>query len=168
MSAALRSTATRDSILIIEQNVTVEASPDYSTGDLVGGLLTLNHPIADGNDKSVYPTGGIIQSVVITDLAALSIDKDVVFFDTNPSSTTFTENSALDINDADLLNVIGVVSVTTWFAFNDNVCGQTLNLAMPFVLPAAATALYAAIVERGTANYAGTSDLSIRVGIMPI
>ncbi len=167
MSAALRSAPTRGSILIIEQNVTVEATPDYSTGDLVGGLLTLNHPIADGNDKSVYPTGGLIHYVLITDLAKLNIDKDVVFFDTNPGDTTFTENSALDINDADLLNVIGVVTVDTWFSFNDNSCGQALNLAIPFVLPAAATALYAAIVERGTANYVGTSDLSIRVGILP-
>ncbi len=168
MSAALRSSPTRDSILIIEQNVTVEASPNYSTGDLVGGLLTLAHPIADGNDGSIYPTGGIIQSVLITDLAAIVIDKDVVFFDTNPSNTTFTENAALDIADADLLNVIGVAAVDTWFSFNDNACGQALNLALPFVLPAAATALYAAIIERGTANYVGTSDLSIRVGIMPI
>ncbi len=167
MSAALRSSPTRSSILIIEQNVTVEASPNYSAGDLVGGLLTLAHPIADGNNKSIYPTGGLIHQVLITDLAGVNINKDVVFFDTNPSATTFTENAALDINDTDLLNVIGVATVETWFSFNDNSVGQALNLAIPFVLPAAATALYAAIVERGTANYAGTSDLSIRVGILP-
>ncbi len=167
MSAALRSSPTRSSILIIEQNVTVEATPDYSTGDLVGGLLTLTHPIADGNGTSTYPTGGLIHQVLITDLAKQSVDKDVVFFDTNPSNTSFTENAALDINDTDLLNVIGVVTVETWFSFNDNSVGQALNLAIPFVLPASATALYAAIVERGTANYASTSDLSIRVGILP-
>lgn len=167
MSAALHSAATRGGILTIEQDVTVEAAA-YSSGDLVGGLLTLTHPLADGGGTSTYPTGGLIQSVLITDLAAQNIDKDVVFFDTNPSNTTFTENSALDIDDADLLNVIGVAAIDTWFSFSDNSCGQALNLAIPFILPAAATALYAAIVERGAPTYVSTSDLSIRVGMMPV
>ncbi len=140
-------------IWYIEQAVTVQASPNYSAGDLVGGKLELS-------DRAF---GGLIQSVVITDLAGVNIDKDVVFFDTNPSNTTFTENAALDINDADLVNILGVAAVDTWFSFNDNSVGQALNLAIPFVN----TGLYAAIVERGTANYASTADLSIRVGILP-
>ena len=140
-------------IWFIEQAVTVETTPDYSSGDLVGGLLTIS--------SDPY-SGGLIQAVVITDLAKQNIAKDVVFFDTNPANTTFTENAALDIDDADLVDVIGVVPVLDWFSFNDNSVGQALNLAIPFVN----TPLYAAIVERGTANYASTSDLTIRIGIL--
>ncbi len=139
-------------IWYIEQAVTVEASPDYSAGDLVGGKLTL----------SSKANGGLIQTVIITDLAGVNINKDVVFFDTNPSNTTFTENAALAIADADLVDILGVAAVDTWFSFSNNSVGQALNLAIPFVN----TPLYAAIVERGTANYASTSDLSIRVGIL--
>lgn len=144
----------RRGVWFVEQAVTVEASPDYSTGDLVGGLLTILESAV----------GGLIQSVIITDLAKQNIAKDVVFFDTNPSNTTFTENATLDIDDADLLDVIGVVPVLDWFSFSDNSIGQALNLAIPFVN----TPLYAALVERGTANYASTSDLTIRIGILPV
>ena len=136
----------------IEQAVTVEASV-YATGDLVGGLLTL----------ATTAFGGLIQSVIITDLAKQNIAKDVVFFDTNPANTTFTENAALDIADADLVDVICVVPVLDWFSFNDNSIGQALNLAVPF----SNTPLYAAIIERGAPTYVSTSDLTIRVGILP-
>ena len=154
MSTLARSA--QDGLWFIEQAVTVEAGA-YSSGDLVGGLLTLS--------GAFVGYGGFIQSVVITDLAKQSIGKDVVFFDANPSNTTFTENSALDINDTDLLNVVGVAPVLDWFGFNDNSVGQALNLAMSFRL--AGADLYAAIVERGAPTYASISDLSIRVGILP-
>lgn len=144
----------RRGVWFIEQAVTVEATPDYSAGDLVGGLLTIMESAL----------GGLIQSVVITDLAKQNVNKDVVFFDTNPANTTFTENAALAIADADLVDVLGVAAVDTWFSFSDNSVGQALNLAIPFVN----TPLYAAIVERGTANYASTSDLTIRIGVLPV
>jgi hypothetical protein len=153
-----RTVSKRGGVYFVELPVTVEATPDYSSGDLVGGLLN----ISDIESEKKFG-GGLIQSVLITDLAKQDIDKDVVFFDTNPSNTTFTENAALDIADADLVNILGVAQVTTWIDFNDNSIGQALNLAIPF----SNTALYAAIMERGTANYASTSDLTIRVGILP-
>ena len=154
MSTLIRSP--QDGLWIIEQGVTVEAAA-YATGELVGGKLTLSGPSTH--------FGGLIQSVVITDLAKQSVDKDVVFFDTDPSNTTFTENSAFDPDDTDLLNKIGVVQVLDWFAYNDSSSGQAINLAIPFIVDGG-SALFAAIVERGAPTYAGTSDLSIRVGIL--
>ena len=152
------------SVVVIEQDVTVDASPDYSTGDLVGGKLTFDNL---GRIIPKFRNGGLIQSVVISDLAGVSITKDVVFFNRDPSNTTFTENAALAINDTDLLNVIGVAQVADWFAFSNNSVGQALNLAIPFVIRDSDASLFAAIVERGTANYVSTADLSIRVGILP-
>ncbi len=162
MSTAFKSTG---GLIIIEQAVTVQAAA-YATGELVGGKLTLTDPNAGGG--GTYLSGGIIQSVLITDLAKQSISKDVLFFDADPSNTTFTENSALDVDDTDLLNLIGVAAVADWFDFNDNSVGQALNLAIPYVIGSTGTALYAAIVERGAPTYASTSDLSIRVGIIPL
>ena len=131
-----------------------------AAGDLVGGKLTFSSFSAPAG------SGGVIESVVITDLAKQSTAKDVVFFDVDPSNTTFTENVALDIHDTDILNIVGVAQVTTWVDFNDNSVGQALNLNMPFVV-ASGTSLFAAMVERGTPTYGATSDLQVRVGVRP-
>ena len=148
---------------MIEQTLVVQTSPDYSAGDLVGGLLHIGGIAGEVPGSGVPLGGGLIQSVVITDLAILSIDKDIVFFDANPAATTFTENGALDIDDADLPKVIGTASLTSWVLFGDNAVSQVLNLGIPF----ADTPLLAAIIERGTANYVSTADLKLRVGILP-
>ncbi len=132
-------------------------------GDLVGGKLTF------ASFSEPAGSGGVIESVIITDLDAEASDVDVIFFDADPSNTTFTENSALDINDTDLLNIIGVAQVTTWAAFADSAVGWALNLNMPFVIPSG-TSLFAAMVVRGggTPTYGTTSDLSVRVGVRPL
>lgn len=157
-------TSYRADIFYIDQNVTVEAAA-YSAGDLIGGKLTLAGAAAE-TPSGTPSGGGLIQSVIITDLAKQNITKDVVFFDANPSNTTFTENSALDIHDTDLLNIAGIAQVADWFNFGDNSVGQALNLAIPYVI-SGDTALYAAIIERGAPTYVSTSDLTIRVGLLP-
>ncbi len=145
----------------IDEQLTVQAAA-YASGDLVGGLIRLDNCNPDNTGRR--DAGGLIQSVAIADLAAQNITKDVVFFDSNPDGTTFTENAALDIADADLLKIIGVAQVSSWFSFNDNSMGQAVNLAIPFAI--AGAPLYAAIVERGAPTYASTADLHIRVGIL--
>ncbi len=50
--------------------------------------------------------------------------------------------------------------------FSDNAMGSALDLAMPFVLPSDKASLFAAIVERGTADYASVADLTLQVSIM--
>ena len=145
---------------VVEEALTVDTNA-YATGDLIGGKITLENAALIDN---LNPTTGIIQSVVITDLAKQSVALDVVFWDTDPSNTTFTDNSALDISDTDLPNLIGVASVTSWFAFNDSSAGQALNLSIPFQVARNQHAIYAAIVSRGAPTY-GASDLTLRVGI---
>ena len=44
--------------------------------------------------------------------------------------------------------------------------GFALDLAMPFVLPSDKASLFAAIVERGTADYVSVSDLTLQVSVM--
>lgn len=135
----------------------------YVAGDLIGTKLSFANAVrgvGGGSNET-----GLLQSVIITDLAKQSANLDVVFFDTNPSNTTFTDNAAFDPHDTDLLTIIVVVAVTDWKDFNDNSIGQTLNLAIPFDL-GGDTTLYAAIVSRGTPTYASTSDLTVRVGIL--
>lgn len=148
----------------------VEATPTittsaYATGDLVGTAVIQLTDAVEGDALQKGTVGGLIQSVIITDLASQSAALDVIFFDANPSNTTFTDNAAFDIDDLDLVNIIGFAQVTSYAAFADNSVGQDLQLAIPFVLDTS-NILYAAIVSRGTPTYTGTTDLTIRVGIL--
>lgn len=145
----------------------VEATPTidtgaYATGELIGSeAIVLEGAV--GGDAGSKLVGGILQSVVITDLSKQSANLDVIFFDVDPSNTTFTDNSAFDADDADLLNIIRTVSVTDWKAFNDNSQGQAHNLATPFVLDTG-NSLWAVLVSRGTPTYSATA-LTLRVGV---
>ena len=147
----------RSVVLTVAQTVTATA---YEALDLVGGKITLAGAIRSGT------TSGMIQAIEITDLAAQSGNYDVVFFTSDPSSTTFTDEAALDIADADLPKVVCATSVSTTAVFNDNGLSYASGIGCPFELLNGATTLYAAIIARSTPTFASTSDVQIRVTIM--
>lgn len=132
----------------------------YASGELMGGKLTISNAARLG----VYT--GTISSVIISDLDSDAVDIDVVYFKSDPSSTTFTDQAAFDIADADLLKIVCVVSVTDYFVFSDNSVGIAQNANCPFDL-GDGTTLYAALVSRGTPDYATASDLTLTTGIYP-
>ncbi len=147
----------------LDSTPTVSASSAYTAGDAVGGKISLTLAVLPGTRSAM------IHQVIVTDLGAQTDDTDVIFFDSDPSATTFTDNAALDIADADLVKVFAVVPLTLHKDFSDN--GVSLpavgdNLNIPFVLDAGETTLYAALVTRGTPTYASTSDITLRVGIV--
>lgn len=138
----------------------------YSTGDLVGPKQTLTG--AGACSTTVGPTGlcgGIINSVTVTDLDAQSGDFDIIIFSSNPSATTFTDNAAFDIADADLPKVACVIQVTTDVLFADNGVAINQNAGCIFSAPATEGTLYAAVVVRGTETYSA-SGLTFRYGIL--
>ncbi len=145
---------------IVEATPAVEATPDYSAGDLLGGKIIFANAVRGSGHHS-----GVIQSVVITDLDKQSINIDVLFFDTDPSNSTYTENGAHDVHDTDILNLVGVALVSDWKAFSDNSAGQALNLGIPFDL-GTGTILYAVMIARGTINLGSTSSITLRVSIL--
>lgn len=139
---------------------TVSTTPAYTSGDSIGGLISLTSAVR------YAAGGGTITSVVISDKAKQSAPIDVIFFTANPGSTTFTDNGALAVNAADLISIVGVISVTSYSAFSANSVGSALGQSLPFVL-GSGTTLYAALVARGTPTYASTSDVQLTVGILP-
>lgn len=147
----------RSVVITSAQTVTATA---YEALDLVGGKVTLAGAIRSGT------TSGMIQAIEITDLAAQSGNYDVVFFTSDPSATTFTDEAALDIADADLPKVICPTSVSSTAVFNDNGLSYASGIGCPFELLNGATTLYAAIIARSTPTFASTSDVQIRVTIM--
>ena len=153
------------SLRYLEATPTVDTGA-FATGDLIGAAaIALTGAVIGDGATGLEEHGGYIQSVVVTDLAKQSANLDVVFFDVDPSNTTFTENDPFDPHDTDILQIVGVAAVTDWKAFNDSSVGQAMNLAIPFVLENGNNILYAVLVSRGAPTYAAT-DLTLRVGIL--
>ncbi len=146
---------------VLSATPTVSASPNYSDGDSIGGLISLAGA-ARAND--LVSSAGFVDSVVIADKAANTTNIEVVFFDSNPTGTTFTDNSALTIADADLAKVAGVVLVDTWISSAGGSFGSEHTLRIPYDL-GTGTVLYAAMIATGATDLATTSDLTVRVGL---
>ena len=146
-------------IVIVRNTPAVQATPDYSTGDLIGGKQELINAVEESG------AAGIIRGITVADAANQKIQIDAIFFNADPSNTTFTENGALAVNAADLDKIIGAVVVGTYFAFNANAFGQPSGaVRIPFVL-GGGTSLFLALIARGTINLAATTDLDVRVAL---
>jgi hypothetical protein len=147
-------------IKTVTTQLTVSTTPAYGAGDLVGGKVTLTDAVRISGGT------GRIKSVMVSDLGKQSIGLDVIFFNSNPSGTTFTDNAALDIADADITKVIAVVSVgtTSFAALSDNSVGDAGDVDRPFTADGSAD-IYACIVTRGAPTYPSTSDIQLRVAI---
>ena len=147
-----------DPIVTLTPTVTASATPDYSAGDNLGGLLTLSD--ATPPDR----LWGEIVGVVITSDVAFTSPFDVVFFNANPTGSTFTDNAAQDIVLADQGKVVGVAHCSDVTALSGCSIHQTSNIVLPFRLAPGAT-LYAAIVIRGTLNLTATDEVKIAIRI---
>lgn len=134
----------------------------YASGDVLGDQCPIKVELVRGK----YGTG-IIQSVITQDLSNQSGAYDIVVFDSNPTATTFTDNSALDINDADLPKVLGVINVAAaeYDAFADSVVATTLNQQLAIKAATDSPNLWIALVSRDTKTYVA-DELSIAIGVL--
>lgn len=142
-------------LIIPSSQPVVSASPAYTSGDNVGGKLTFSVCLGKMGTAE-------IRGVMIWDLAKQGQDLDLVLFRSDPASTTFTDNSSLDIADGDIEKIAAVIPITTQKGFNDN--GVTLvdSISVP-VFCNSSRLLYGAIVARNasTLQYSATTDLSL-------
>jgi len=145
----------RGAVGVLSQTPVVSASPDYSTGDCIGSLLTFQPVVlASGHDAT-------IQAVTVQCKVANTSAMDLILFNANPAESTFTDNSAPAVHANDLAKVIGVINITKWTSMGSNSqsMGEATNLAFPVEL--ATTAAYGVLVARGTVNLASTSDITV-------
>jgi hypothetical protein len=136
---------------------TVSASPDYSSGDSIGGLMTVDGIVGANG------AGGLLAYITAVSKASVGADIDLIVFNANPSASTFTDNAAVSIDAADLGKIIGKVTLTSaaWVALSGTQVLQAITTAVP-INGQAAKAIYIAAVARGAINLASTSDLSFR------
>lgn len=148
----------------VYNTVYVSAAPTvdtniYATGELVGGKLTFTPAV-----RPVTATG-VIMGVIMMDQSVTASDFDIVLFSSNPSATTFTDQAALDIADADLSKVIAVIPLVTAnrYAFADNGVKYAGSIMIP--IKGTVNTIYGALVSRGTPTFAAATDVSIQLAI---
>lgn len=133
----------------------------YSSGNVVGGLITLL------TGDATFGAAGFIQNVTITDTDGLSVPLDVFFFTEAPVGTV-TDKTAIALTKFDLQNsAIGVAHVTDWSlgAASTMGVGQATNIAKQFAV-APGKKLYAVIVARGAATWTTVSSIALSVDIV--
>lgn len=146
--------------VVVTPTVTVSASPDYSSGDSIGGKITLTNAVR------VSGGTGVLQSIVITDKANQSPEGTILIFDADPSAATITDNAAF-VFSTDVTKVIASVPVVTAdYATINSTSVATLSNLGRVVKAASGTSLYAAFVTTTAANLASTSDIGLRFTIL--
>lgn len=128
----------------------------YADNDLVGEVMTVN-----------VGRSGILQFLTLQDLTAQNAALEVYVFDTYPGSTTFTNNSALDVADGDLPKIAFQFSVaaTDYLSLADNSVGTVKNLALPFACGDGQN-LYVALRSAAATPTYDASALSLTFGFL--
>ncbi len=111
----------------------------------------------------------ILEHVMVIDRAdQSSVNYLLVLFDEDPTNTTFTDNSALDINDADMDKIIAAIPVTVTADLGGaklHTQSATNTMRIPIPIKNAGTQkIYGALmITAGTPTYAANS-VSVKLG----
>lgn len=140
---------------------TVTASSAYTTGNIVGGLMTFTNAFATG------ATSGVLQSIVIRSKSVQTATFKLYVFSQQPTNTTWTDKTAPSINSLDLPYLIDYFI----FAAPDSGLGTMTiytqdGLGKSLVNTAGTTSLWAVLVVVGTPTFSSTSDISVTLGIL--
>lgn len=156
--------------ILITSSPTVTSGSTYPAGSSIGGLLTLANVARVNAAAGSSGTSGLIQTVVMTTKShnpSPGIGFDVVFFDSNPSTTTCTDHSAVTIAAADIGKVVGVshlIDATQGGAAVDIWQDLTMR-TMPYSLNNA-TSIFACVITRATPGYSSTSDVTFKFQVI--
>ncbi len=146
--------------IAVNSQVPAVTTSAYSAGQAMGGLLQWTG-LTRGSGKS-----GILQMVVITCKTVQTTPLDLLFFHTNPSSTTVTDHGTFSLNAADYDKISGVVHITDWTSLGTSCIGQSLNLALPFRTDPTVVDLYGVLIARGALTLGSTTDLRVTVKVV--
>jgi hypothetical protein len=135
---------------------TISAGSAYAAGDALGGLLTF------ANVARFSGAGVRLKSFIMIDEDLEQAATELVLFDR--TFTASTNNAVFDPTDADLLNLVAVVPIALYAAFNDNCVGYSCDIDIPLVLNG--TSLFGQLVTRGTPTYTATDDITVILTVL--
>lgn len=124
----------------------------YSIADQVGNIFEA------ANAARVSGGSGVITGIVLISAADIIGTYDIVLFD--QSVTLAADNATFAISDADALNIVAVVPLTSVTDIGNNRVAQAFNLAVPYKCNA--TSLFAGLITRvGHTFFGATTDLQL-------
>ena len=144
--------------LLVPVTPTLSASPDYDSGDAMGGLLSVTTP--------PLSAPRYLNFVSISSAVDLSVGIDLILFKSNPASSTFDDNDAMSIHaddDDKMLDVLQFVAAD-WYDAGTPELQSKRNLNIPW--PATNRIHYAALRAAGTINIAAVDDLTVNFGFI--
>lgn len=151
-----------DNISVSGATLAVNAT-QYADHDLVGGLLSLSSPFTEN-------AGFSIVSATIQDLDADNFCPFVILiFEEYPSGTTFTNNSALDLADADVPKVkhkIKIAASDYDAIYNTCAVAEVSGFALSVVPRGKDNKFYVAIMCDGSTPSWTASDVSLSFGVI--
>lgn len=146
---------------VVGVDLAVSALSAYAQFECVGGKLTISDavPLQYGS--------AAITSARLFDKNNQAHPYELIIFDQDPSATTFTDNAAITVNDADLSKICGVISFPTSSraSFADNSVTSVDGLYVP-VRPAVGTTTFYAALRTGSAStptFAATGDVRLEL-----
>jgi hypothetical protein len=143
---------------------TVSVTPTITAGSYaanagVGGKMTLTNALRAAS------TGGTWQSLLVTDKNNAKAQFNVLMFNYDPTSGSYTDRSAI-ILGSDLSKVIRNVTVSTadYQTVSGSIAVADINVMQTVMAGSSNGTLYATVMTTGTPTYASTSDLTFQFG----
>lgn len=161
--ATLPVSATANAIPVraLDDVITIDATPD--TNALADGDVAFATQEVAGFSTAADITS-ILQSIVVQDPDDQGIGIDLIFF--NANTALGTENSAPDIDDTELLTVIGRVQVGagSFYDLGANRVACVYGIGLPMKAGTGGS-IWMAGIARGAPTYAG-GHLYIKLGVL--
>jgi hypothetical protein len=161
--ATLPVSATANAIPVkaLDDVITIDATPD--TNALADGDVAFATQEVAGFSTAADITS-ILQSVVVADVDDQGIGIDLIFF--NANTTLGTENSAPDIDDTEVLTVIGRVQVGagSFYDIGASKIACVYGIGLPMKAGTGGS-VWMAGIARGAPTYAG-GHIYIKLGVL--
>lgn len=148
------------------KNVNVQATPDYSDGDIVGSVLDFSGLGSNGG-------GGLLTRLQLRSLISIGVQVFVHVLAKNPSQSTVTDNGALVFHANDRSKIIKTIAVPSsswetpkgaspWYSVELVGMGAMIPY-LTFDSDGDEDGVYVIVETDGTINFASTSDLAVVV-----
>lgn len=148
---------------IVQVIPTVSTSPAYTAADVVGGKMTIQNVCKNSGDPCV------LDEIKLIDKSNQKPVLEIIFFEADPTATTFTDNAALAINAADMSKVLGRVPVASgdWVTVGGIGIADVKNIGMMF-RALAGTTVYAVAVTSSTPTFTSTTAIEYEFVFYPL
>lgn len=143
---------------------TVSTTPAYSSGDSIGGKMTISGAL------EAQTVGTILQSILIVDRANQKPQGDILIFNDDPAAATITDNAAF-VFSTDTARLVARIPVATadYVSINSMAVANLSNLQRIVSSPSSSGhpgKLYAAWVTTSTPTFAATTDIMLVFGFV--